>query len=311
VTAAVAVPDGVVAVRSRIAALESQLGIRRPSSSASAFALALGGATAEIGAAPVVQAMGAVAGGSGAKAVETAKTQLGVPYVWGAEDPSTGFDCSGLVQWVYKQQGIDLPRVSRDQARTGQPVASLAEARPGDLVAFGTPVDHIGIYAGDNKMVVAPHRGAVVRIQEITTTPTAIRRVASDAPAGRAPTSFDQLFAAAGARHGVDPRLLASVAKAESGLRPDAVSPAGARGLMQLMPATAASLGVDAFDPAQAVDGAARLLRSHLDRYGSTELALAAYNAGPGAVNRYGGIPPYRETQTYVRRVVAGMSGGM
>jgi len=160
-------------------------------------------------------------------------------------------------------------------------------------------------------MVVAPHRGAVVRIQEITTTPTAIRRVASDGAAGAAPTSFDQLFAAAGARHGVDPRLLASVAKAESGLRPDAVSPAGARGLMQLMPATAESLGVDPFDPGQAVDGAARLLRSHLDRYGSTELALAAYNAGPGAVNRYGGIPPYRETQTYVRRVVAGMSGGM
>jgi soluble lytic murein transglycosylase-like protein len=120
-------------------------------------------------------------------------------------------------------------------------------------------------------------------------------------PAG----DFADLFASAGAAHGVDPALLAAVAEVESGLDPTAVSPAGAQGLMQLMPATAAELGVtDPFDPAQAVDGAARLLRGHLDRFGSVELALAAYNAGGGAVSRHGGIPPYPETQAYVRRVL-------
>jgi len=117
--------------------------------------------------------------------------------------------------------------------------------------------------------------------------------------------SYSSLFTSAGAAHGVDPRLLEAVAQVESGMDPTAISPAGAQGLMQLMPATAAGLGVtDPFDPAQAVDGAARLLRQHLDRFGSVELALAAYNAGPGAVDRHGGIPPYAETQNYVRRVL-------
>lgn len=116
---------------------------------------------------------------------------------------------------------------------------------------------------------------------------------------------FADLFEQAGHRHGVDPELLAAVADAESGYDPRAVSHAGAQGLMQLMPATAAGLGVtDAFDPAQAVDGAARLLAGHLQRFGSTELALAAYNAGPGAVSRFGGVPPYAETQAYVPKVL-------
>ncbi len=116
---------------------------------------------------------------------------------------------------------------------------------------------------------------------------------------------YADLFEDAGRRHGVAPALLAAVADAESNYNPRAVSHAGAQGLMQLMPGTAAGLGVtDSFDPAQAVDGAARLLAGHLRQYGSTELALAAYNAGPGAVNRFGGIPPYAETQAYVPKVL-------
>lgn len=82
------------------------------------------------------------------------------------------------MQVVFGEAGIDLPRVSRDQARVGTPVASLAEARAGDLVAFGSPVDHIGIYAGDGEMVVAPHSGDVVKVQKIgSRIPTAIRRI--------------------------------------------------------------------------------------------------------------------------------------
>ena len=92
---------------------------------------------------------------------------------------------------------------------------------------------------------------------------------------------------------------------AESGYRADAVSPAGALGLMQLMPGTARSLGVtDPLDPLQNVLGGAEYLRQQLERFGSVEKALAAYNAGPGAVERYDGVPPYAETRNYIARIV-------
>jgi peptidoglycan DL-endopeptidase CwlO len=110
-------------------------------------------------------------------AVDVAQQFLGVPYVWGGATPATGFDCSGLVQFVYGQLGVDLPRTAADQAQMGQPVASLADARPGDLLAFHDPVDHIGIYAGNGLMVVAPKTGDVVKVQPVYETPTAIRRI--------------------------------------------------------------------------------------------------------------------------------------
>jgi cell wall-associated NlpC family hydrolase len=127
---------------------------------------------------------------TGGEVVDLAQRYLGVPYVWGGDDPS-GFDCSGFVQYVFAQVGLDLPRVSSDQARVGRPVASLAEARPGDLVAFNSPVDHIGIYAGNGMMVVAPHRGDVVKLQPVYQEPTAIRRVLPDAPTTGATPSGD------------------------------------------------------------------------------------------------------------------------
>ncbi len=114
-----------------------------------------------------------------------------------------------------------------------------------------------------------------------------------------------EAFQAATERYGLPQGLLQAVAQVESGFNPNAVSPAGAQGLMQFMPATAADLGVDPFDPQSAIDGAARYLSSHLERFGSIEHALAAYNAGPGAVQRYGGVPPFAETEQYVTKVLA------
>ena len=116
---------------------------------------------------------------------------------------------------------------------------------------------------------------------------------------------FLELFQRAARDHGVDPQLLWAVAMAESSLNPQAVSATGALGLMQLMPETAQQLGChDPLDPEQNVQAGARYLRQLLDQFGDVALALAAYNAGPPAVERYGGVPPYRETQDYVRRVL-------
>lgn len=108
--------------------------------------------------------------------------------------------------------------------------------------------------------------------------------------------------------HALDPRLIAAVIRAESGYDPGAVSPRGAQGVMQIMPATQRELGLDdPFDPEANVEAGSRYLKQQLDRFGTLELALAAYNAGPGNVLKYGGVPPFDETRTFVRRVLDGM----
>src|SRR5438067_8577127 len=119
------------------------------------------------------------------------------------------------------------------------------------------------------------------------------------------PAYLSALIADASKQHGVDPRLVAAIAARESAYNPAAVSPAGAAGVMQLMPATARFVGVDnVFDARQNVFGGVRYLRTLLDTFhGDLNLTLAAYNAGPGAVQKYNGVPPYRETRDYVRIV--------
>ena len=294
-------PAGLSSVLGRISELQNLVGApaAAPATSGSDFASALAAATGTAAGTP-----------TGADAVAGARKYLGIPYVWGGTDPATGLDCSGLVQRVYRDLGVELPRVSGEQARVGQAVPDLAAARPGDILAFGHPVHHVGIYVGDGQMIDAPCPGRKVTLEKVWETPSAIRRVLPSTPSltGPGSTPYAAQFAAASARYGLPAGLLAAVAKVESGYDPGAVSPAGARGLMQIMPGTAAGLGVDPMDPAQAIDGAARLLAGNLREFGSLPLALAAYNAGAGAVRRYGGIPPYPETQAYVTKVQAAMA---
>lgn len=287
-------------------------------------------------------------GVTGSAVVTDAEKYLGVPYVYGGTNPATGLDCSALVQRTYADLGITLPRTSQEQSTVGTAVASLAQAQPGDLLGFdGTPPTHTGIYIGNNQMVVAPHTGEQVQIQTVSTTPTTIRRIlgtsadttmtsttmASAAlvsrpaalgglgsatvgaltsgqvtnPAGA--VTYATQFAAAEQKYDLPSGLLSAVAHAESDYQPGAVSSAGAVGLMQLMPATAAALGVDPTDPHQSIDGAAKLLQGEIAKYNSVPLALAAYNAGGPAVDKYDGIPPYPQTQAYVHKIMGYLNG--
>lgn len=159
--------------------------------------------------------------------------------------------------------------------------------------------DTVRLYLhADSYMDVAT--SAIVSVETVADAP-------APAPSAQpAPANTGSIFADSGARHNVNVDLLASVVKAESGGNAHAVSRTGARGLMQLMPGTAAQLNVqDSFDPASNVNGGSAYLDQLLTRYHENlALALAAYNAGPAAVDRYHGVPPYRETRAYVARVI-------
>ncbi len=311
-------------VQARMAAIDARLGAAAPRREATGADGSFASVLSSIAPASFTGG-GTAAAPSASELTAAVEGYVGIPYVWGGTDPATGLDCSGFTQHLMRRFGVELPRVSADQLRTGTPVTDLAAARPGDLLGWdngprNVGADHVAVYLGNGMMAEAPGTGGKVRIVAVDRAPDMIRRVlpaggtldlrGTPDPSAGSEGPFANLFASAGAKHGVDPQLLALVAARESGFDPKAVSPAGAQGIMQLMPGTARGLGVaDPFDPAQAIDGAARLLRGHLDAFGSVDKALAAYNAGAGNVRRYGGVPPFTETQRYVQWITARYGG--
>lgn len=152
------------------------------------------------------------------------------------------------------------------------------------------PIDLYTLHSNDNITTASSSRSASF----------------SDALQSTASSSLDAIFQKAAEKYNVPVSLLKAIGKAESDFNPNAVSGAGAQGVMQLMPATAKSLGVtNSFDAEQNIMGGAKYIKQMLDRYnGNVKLALAAYNAGSGNVEKYGGIPPFKETQNYVKKVM-------
>ena len=159
--------------------------------------------------------------------------------------------------------------------------------------------------------------GAKVKFGELLTNPTtrvnaqiysnSVTATSTDEKDFSSKTKIKELISRVAQKHGVDEKLVNALVNQESGFNPNAKSKVGAMGLMQLMPATARGLGVsNPLDPEQNIEGGVKYLKSMLDKYnGNVILALAAYNAGPGAVDKYDGVPPYEETQNYVKTILA------
>jgi soluble lytic murein transglycosylase-like protein len=164
---------------------------------------------------------------------------------------------------------------------------------------------------GQSVFVTTKHDVRIIDLAEIAVWPAKPQETTPTPAVRQAPTKVHQLLNEAADRHGLPAELVHAVAASESNYQQKARSSAGAIGVMQLMPATARSLGADPSDTAQNIDAGTRFLRELLLRYrNDLALALAAYNAGPGAVDHFGGIPPYRETQNYVQKTIRAYKRG-
>jgi soluble lytic murein transglycosylase-like protein len=190
-----------------------------------------------------------------------------------------------------------LARIATIEARFAMPTSTVGAVPP--TADFASTFATAAALTTTPTSTTASSSGTMARTMSATTAVTSNAWATSLDPS----SPFANEYVAAGTRHGVPPELLSAVGWVESRYQTDAVSSAGAIGVMQIMPFVATELGVDPSDPVQAIDGAARLLKSHFDRFGSWDLALAAYNAGAGAVKRAGNAIPSQRVAEYVRRV--------
>jgi len=199
---------------------------------------------------------------------------------------------------------VTVARVAQLEAMLGLSPAGAPVGTP--KTTTGTTPAGQGSFAAQLASVAGTAPTAAPTNPSLTAGATAPTGATATPGAKDANTPYAAEIDAAAAKYNVDPALLRGLIRQESNFNPNAGSPAGARGLTQLMPGTAAALGVNPAIPAQAIEGGAKYLRQQLDKFGNDPAkALAAYNAGPGAVQRYGGIPPFAETQNYVREVMA------
>lgn len=219
---------------------------------------------------------------------------------------------SGRVRTVWLVAALLVLLGAPDRAARAEEMYRYVDAR-GVVHLTNVPVDTrfrkyaIGSAGGTGKGVLILARRESSRLHIPGMSQKTAFHLGTRPPRGRprSPAAYDQLISRIAARHGLPAAMVKAVVKAESNFQPNARSHKGAQGLMQLMPATAEDMGVD--DPFEAEDnvqGGTRYLRAMYERFGDWEHALAAYNAGPGAVERFGGIPPYAETRQYVERVL-------
>ena len=204
------------------------------------------------------------------------------------------------------EQTVNEEKAAADESATDELTAAESEAAAEDLIS-----DNRNYLPGEEAL--NPFAAATA-IENPTPTPDTIREplvepepdmIVESAFEEIVPSTTEEMLEAAADKYNVDPNLVKAIATAESDWDQNAVSHVGAIGVMQLMPETAAGLGVDPYDERENIEGGAKYIRQMLDTFdGNVRKAVAAYNAGPGAVKRYGGVPPYSETQNYVGRVL-------